>query len=250
MHLGTQTLAGRAKNQGYYWPSMFEDCKNKVQKCSECQLWTPRIKAPDQKMKPIVSPWPFMRWGMDIVGSIEPENCPRRYFLLATDYFTKWIKGETFKEIKEKSVAQFVERNILHRFGVPAYIVTNRGPQFIGKAMKTLEDKYKFELIHSSSKYAQANGQAERSNRTIVEEIKKRVAKMNHSWYSEFSDILWAYRTHSEANRRIVVLYGIWSRSHSSDRDTDPYPQGQPSRPPGQRWAVNRESRLPREVAP
>lgn len=34
-----------------------------------------------------------MRWGMDIVGPIGAENCPKKYFLLATDYFTKWIEG-------------------------------------------------------------------------------------------------------------------------------------------------------------
>lgn len=131
MHLATQTLVGKIKNQGYYWPTMHQDCGEKVRSCRQCQFWGPKIRAPTQEMKPIVSPWPFMRWGMDIVGPIGPENSTKRYFLLATDYFTKWIEGETYKEIKQKNVIQFIERNIIHRFGVPAYIVTDRGPQFM-----------------------------------------------------------------------------------------------------------------------
>lgn len=132
---------------------------------------------------------------MDIVGPIGAENSHRRYFLLVTDNFTKWIEGETYKEVKQKNVIQFIERNIIHRFGVPAYIITDRGLQFIGKSLNALKDKYGFEMIHSSSRYAQGNGQVERSNGTIVEEMKKMVTKSGHNWYSDFSDILWAYRT-------------------------------------------------------
>lgn len=195
MHLATQTLVGKIKKtRGITGSQCTKIVKRRFRSARNVNIGA-RIKAPAQEMKPVISTWPLMRWGMDIVGPIGAENSPKRYFLLATDYFIKWIEGETYKEIKQKNVIQFIERNIIQRFGGSAYIVTDRGPQFIGKSLNALQDKYGFKMIHSSSRYAQENGQAERSNKTIMEEIKKRVAKSGHGWYTNFSDILWAYRT-------------------------------------------------------
>ena len=43
--------------------------------------------------------------------------------------------------------------------------------------------------------HPQANGQVERTNRTIKESIKKRVDLLSDKWVDELSSILWGYQT-------------------------------------------------------
>lgn len=85
-----------------------------------------------------------------------------------------------------------------HRFRVPAYIVMDNGPNFGGPATLELTRRYDFELKHSSSSHATGNGQPESSNKRIIEEIKKRVFESRKKWFTDFKEILWAYRQREE----------------------------------------------------
>ena len=52
----------------------------------------------------MVSSWPFIKWGMDILGSL-PMAPAQKYFLLAlTDYYSNWITAEAYASIKDKDV--------------------------------------------------------------------------------------------------------------------------------------------------
>ncbi|KAL5569844.1 hypothetical protein UlMin_026419 [Ulmus minor] len=48
---------------------------------------------PPEQLRPILSPWPFMKWGMDIVRKLPTAPGQRMYMLVVTDYFTKWEWG-------------------------------------------------------------------------------------------------------------------------------------------------------------
>jgi hypothetical protein len=50
-------------------------------------------------------------------------------------------------------------------------------------------------LLNSSPYYAQANGQAEASNKTLTGLIKRKIGEKPRRWYEVLSEALWAYRT-------------------------------------------------------
>ena len=54
--------------------------------------------------------------------------------LVATDYFIKWAKAEAYAHITTVHLIQFLQRNIMCKFGVPHSLVSYNGPQFISKA--------------------------------------------------------------------------------------------------------------------
>ena len=58
-HSGGRTLAHRAHNQGYYWPTMRADAANYTRKCDHFQRLAPVLKSPVQDLISISSPWPF-----------------------------------------------------------------------------------------------------------------------------------------------------------------------------------------------
>jgi hypothetical protein len=49
-------------------------------------------------------------------------------------------------------------------------------------------------LIRSSPYYAQANGQAEASNQSLIKLIKRKIDKYPRRWHEVLSEALWAYR--------------------------------------------------------
>ena len=123
----------------------------------------------------ISAPWPFMKWGMDIVGKFPAAPGGVVYMLVLIDYFTKWVKVEAYQQVSDIEVCDFVWKNIICRFGVPWEIVTDNGFQFISYDFKNFCDKYGIKLSFSTPRYPQANGQAELTNKTIVNTLKKRL---------------------------------------------------------------------------
>ncbi|XP_056695268.1 uncharacterized protein [Spinacia oleracea] len=76
---------------------MKKDAINFAKKCDSCQRFASISHQPCEELRPILSPWPFMKWGMDIVGPL-PQASGQRIFMLAmADYFSKWIEAEAFK---------------------------------------------------------------------------------------------------------------------------------------------------------
>ena len=187
-------MAHRAMTQGYWWPYMQEDATTFVKSCEKCQRFAPMIRAPAEDLLPLTSPWPFAQWGLDIVGPMPKATGNRKFLLMATDYFTKWIEGEALAKITEPMVERFIWKNILTRFGVPYAFVSDNGTQF-QKKFQAFCEKWKIRNYYSTPAYPQANGQAEAANKTVLDDIKKRLEKKKGKWPDELPIVLWAYRT-------------------------------------------------------
>jgi transposase InsO family protein len=84
--------------------------------------------------------------------------------LAVTDYFTKWVEVIPMKSVTSKDVINFIKEHVIHRFGIPQTITTDRGSVFISEEFRKFVADVGIKLIRSSPYYAQANGQAETSN--------------------------------------------------------------------------------------
>ncbi|XP_026378064.1 uncharacterized protein LOC113272448 [Papaver somniferum] len=67
-HSGMRSLADKDKMQGYYWPHMIRDAARMATRFEECQRFSKKIHAPATNLNSVGSPWPFAKWGIDIVG--------------------------------------------------------------------------------------------------------------------------------------------------------------------------------------
>ncbi|XP_050135655.1 uncharacterized protein LOC126611393 [Malus sylvestris] len=121
------------------------------------------------------------------------------FIIVATNYFTKWVKTSAMKTITSTAVKKFIETKILHRYKVPETIVTDRMPSFISKEVEEFASKFKIKMIQSSLYYPQSNGQAEASNKILVNIIKRMVAGSPEKRHEKLGDTLWAYRTSKRA---------------------------------------------------
>ena len=74
----------------YYWPTILEDCFKYFKGCQGCQKFDNIQRAPASAMNPIIKPWPFRGWAIDLIGQIYPPSRKgHKFILVATDYFTK-----------------------------------------------------------------------------------------------------------------------------------------------------------------
>ena len=100
------------------------DCYTFVQKFQKYQVHGYLIRVPLHKLNSMCSPWPFVAWGMDVIGPIEPAaSNGHRFILVAIDYFTKWVETTSYKLVTKKVVADFVRNNLICRFRVPESII-------------------------------------------------------------------------------------------------------------------------------
>ena len=87
------------RRNGYFWPTILEDCFTYYKDCQGCQKFGNVQRAPASAMNPIIKPWPFRGWRIDLIGYIYPLSSKNHKFILvATDYFTKWVEASDSSE--------------------------------------------------------------------------------------------------------------------------------------------------------
>ncbi|XP_024196954.1 uncharacterized protein LOC112200165 [Rosa chinensis] len=157
------------RRHGYYWPSILKDCIAFAKGCEDCQ---------------------------------------HKFIIVATDYFTKWVEAEPLNGASGATIRQFIFRNILCRFGIPEVLVSDRGAAFMGGPVEELVNDFGIQFIHSTPYYAQSNGQAEASNKTIITLLKKMLVENPRQWHDTLYETLWAYRT-SKRNPTATTPYAL-----------------------------------------
>ena len=106
-HTGGRSLSHKAITQGYWWLNMQKEAQEYVKKCDQCQRFAPNIHQPGGVLNPLSSPWPLAQWGLDIVGPFPKASCNKKYLLVGTDYFTKWVETEPLANIRDVDVKKF-----------------------------------------------------------------------------------------------------------------------------------------------
>ncbi|XP_074299439.1 uncharacterized protein LOC141630541 [Silene latifolia] len=143
---GGRSMSNKALGQGYFWPTRRKDAMEYAKKCDACQRHAPVSHQPAEHLHPVISPWPFMKWRMDVVGPLPKAPGNKVYMLAMTDYFSKWIEAELSSQVTE-------------------------------------------------TQEPQSNGQAESSNKIIVENLRKKLVEIGGKWAEELPLVMWADRT-------------------------------------------------------
>jgi transposase InsO family protein len=130
--------------------------------------------------------------------------------LVAMDYFTKWTEAVPLKNMTYREVIHFISEHIIHRFSIPQTLTTDQGSSFMSHQVRDFAESLKIKLLSSLPYYAQANGQAESSNKTLIKLIKKKIENPKR-WHEFLSEALWAHHIskHSVTNvTPFELVYG------------------------------------------
>ena len=53
------------------------------------------------------------------MGPLPIAATQKKFLLVATDYFSKWVEAEAYASIKDKDITKFFWNNIICRFRIP-----------------------------------------------------------------------------------------------------------------------------------
>ena len=156
-HQGIQKCRLRV-NTSVWWPGVSKDVENFVKSCPDCQ------KSMQLPREPLIqSPLPSYPWEKVASDLFEFK---KRTYILVVDYFSRYVEIQQLSSTTSTTIVT-VLKSLFARHGVPTTLVTDNGPQYVSQEMNQFSATYGFNHITSSPYYAQSNGLAERTVKTV-----------------------------------------------------------------------------------
>ncbi|XP_030964538.1 uncharacterized protein LOC115985779 [Quercus lobata] len=134
-HSGARSLLHKLIRAGYYWPTMMKDAQVYIQSCDKCQRFSNFIRQSSEELTFMMAPWPFVQWGLDIMGPFPTAI----------------------------------------RYGIPRVLVSDNGKQLDNSVFRDFCAELGIKNHYSSPAHPQANGQVEVTNRSLLKIIKTRL---------------------------------------------------------------------------
>jgi hypothetical protein len=104
-----------------------------VKQCQCCQLAKSlgSIKSGVDEMKSILVCDLFYMVALDIAGPLPETKNGNMYVLVVIDHNSKWCETRLVKDHDVATTVRFLEEEIICRFGVPIFIFTNNGGEWM-----------------------------------------------------------------------------------------------------------------------
>ena len=128
---------------------MMQDAKEFMKKCERFQKHDSLIDQHSEPCHLIVSPWPFSRWGLDIIGKLPVAKRGKCFALLATDYFTNWVEAKAYSNVTTNDVINFLWNYIIFRFSLPKFLMMDNRATFNNLKIEGLCEIYGIKANYS-----------------------------------------------------------------------------------------------------
>ena len=176
-HQGIVKCRARAK-QSVWWPGLSREIQDMIQGCRVC---LEHKVNPSEPLIPSIFPErPWQEIGIDFFYSKGKD------YLLIIDYFSRFIEVLAMQKSKNANAVIYALKEIFARHGIPEKVRSDNGPPFDCAEFTHFAKQWDIELVPSSPKYQQSNGEVERAVQTIKNILKKE---------KELQKALLAYRT-------------------------------------------------------
>lgn len=187
-HGGFTKTINRIRDK-YFWPKMSRDVKLFVSNCETCKCAKPanKILRPPmgQQMK---TQRPFQRLYMDLLGPYPRTKMGNSMVFVAVDHFTKYLFLKPLKKATTSAIVGYIEENIFHQFGVPQYIHSDNGKQFVSSEMTEFLRAYGITHVKTALYSPQANC-SERTNREFLVKLRILIGERQDKWDKHVSKI-------------------------------------------------------------
>ena len=196
-HPGTKTTLKMIKAR-YYWPDMDKFIREKCRECLECQQSKVHRHTKSEVKHFHLPSNRFEAVHIDLVGPLPPAKqfgetytSNNRYILTMIDRATRWVEAVPLDNISAATVAIKFLETWISRFGVPLYLISDRGAQFESELFQELSKMIGFHRLRTTSYHPQTNGMVERMHRTLKNSIKAR----NESWIQSLPIVVLGLRS-------------------------------------------------------
>ena len=107
----------------------------------------------------------------------------KTYCLVIIDKFSKYVILEAVQEtVTAKDTANIFIRRVISEHGVPARVISDRGPQFTTDLWKTILTTIGTSIALATTHYPQSDGQTERTIRTLLQLLRIFTHDKQEAW--------------------------------------------------------------------
>ena len=212
--VGTKTML-RSK---VWWPAMDREAERHCRSCYGCQL----VARPDPPEPLSPAPLPDGPWvdvATDLMGPLPSGHS----LLVVVDYFTRYYEVAVLKSTTADNVIDSLD-DAFSRHGLPVTVKSDNGPQFRSSEFAEYCTENNTTHLRVTAKWAQANGEVERQNASLLKRIRIAQAE-RQDWKRELRKYLAQYRNlpHTTTGRTPAeLLYNRKLRGKLPDIGSNP----------------------------
>ncbi|XP_024006470.1 uncharacterized protein LOC112082981 [Eutrema salsugineum] len=210
-HFSTLKTVSKFLQAGYWWPTMFRDEQRFISRCDTCQRQGNISRRNEMPQNFILEVEIFYVWGIDL-GTF-PSSYGNEYILVAVDYVSKLVEALASLTNDANVVLKMFKSVIFPRFGVPRFVISDRGSHFINKVFENLLKKNGVKHKVATPYHPQTSGQVEISNKEIKNILQKTVSTTRKDWSVKLDDTLWTYRTAYKTLLGITPFHLVYGKA-------------------------------------
>ena len=152
----------------FFWFEMGKQLRIYIRTCVDCQK---------KKNMNVTPRWPMTVFGvgfrnervtLDMCGPMKFARVPFTYLLVVCDVFTKYVVAVPLRGSSAAEIAQAFLDRWANVFGYPYHLHTDQGSNLTGELWRELCRALNIERTRTTAYRPQANGQNERTNKTII----------------------------------------------------------------------------------
>ncbi|GMF44532.1 unnamed protein product [Phytophthora fragariaefolia] len=171
-HQGIVRTFHRVKAE-FYWVGLYADVSKPVQTCEDCSTSKSKPQLRGYSPGNVTSEYPFQMVSMDFVIPLPVTRRGNTAFFLFQDHFTGYVIPEAMSETGALEVAKAFEECVFRRFGAPSLIRhdRDRDPWLMSEVFQAFVELMQSRSRATLSFRPQANGQQERSVKTMIQPV-------------------------------------------------------------------------------
>ena len=182
-HMGiTKTL--ELVSRSFFWNHLRSDVEDYVCHCDACQRHKVNTRMYAGKIQPLSIPG--RRWSsmsMDFIVKLPKTAAGHDSILVFVDRLTKMVHlVPTTEALDARGFAVLFVNNVVRLHGLPATLISDRGPQFNNKFWESTCELLGMDKRMSSAFHPQTDGQTERTNCTLEEMLRAYVCNEHNDW--------------------------------------------------------------------
>uniref|UniRef100_A0A8C5HTM3 Gypsy retrotransposon integrase-like protein 1 n=3 Tax=Gouania willdenowi TaxID=441366 RepID=A0A8C5HTM3_GOUWI len=182
--------------QRFWWPSLERDTRDFVAACPTCSRGKTPYRPSSGLLQPLPVPTrPWSHIAVDFVTGLPPSG-GNTVILTIVDRFSKAAHFVALPKLPSaRETASLLVDHVFRLHGIPADIVSDRGPQFISGVWKAFCAALGATPSLTSGFHPQSNGQAERANQSLETYLRCLVSSNPTAWVEHLAWVEYAHNS-------------------------------------------------------
>ncbi|POM71221.1 Hypothetical protein PHPALM_12234, partial [Phytophthora palmivora] len=227
--------------QDYYWIGLYADVERHVRSCTDCSSSKSRPQFRGYSPGNVLAERPFQLVSMDFVVPLP-------------NAFTGFVMGKAIADTTALCVAKAFEECVYRRFSAPTLIRHDRDPRFMSEVIQAFAEMMQSRSRATLSYRPQANGQQERSVKTVMQSVRVYAEDpLQQDWDEIAEKLIFAINNSMDATRKETPFYLVhgWDAQSTLRAMTSSLKRGYGKQTDALVWRreVNRQQEIALEMA-